>query len=319
VAIVTMKALLEAGAHFGHRRSAWNPKMKPFIYQERNHMHIIDLTRTVKLLDKAYRFVRDLTADGGQILFVGTKQQAKKSIEEEAERAGMPYINYRWWGGFLTNYATIKTRIERYRKLEREEQEDLWEALPEKEQTVLRKELERLRRNLKGVKELTGVPDAIYVTDLRVEEIAVREARRLGIPIVAIVDSNVDPSDIDYVIPANDDAIKSIRLLTKKIADAAAEGAHLYRDRLQQREKQEMERQAAEAAEMEEAPTEPEDTEGPAGMGNPPEGAVSVGADTATKESAPDEVRVTTSEPASQTGVSQPVETAEEKSSGESV
>jgi len=169
VPIITMKALLEAGSHFGHRRSAWNPRMKQFIYQERNHMHIIDLTKTVRLMEKSYNFVRDLISQGRQILFVGTKQQAKKCIEEEANRCAAPYINYRWWGGFLTNFFTIKTRIAKLRHLEREGAEGLWETLPEKEQTVLRKELERLQRNLSGVKELNKLPDALFNTDVKVE------------------------------------------------------------------------------------------------------------------------------------------------------
>jgi len=228
VPIVTMKELLEAGAHFGHRKSAWNPKMKPYIYQERNRMHIIDLTKTVKLLEEAYNFARDLAAEGKQILFVGTKQQAKKCIEEEADRCGSAYINNRWLGGFLTNFSTLRKSIERFSHLEREEKEGLWEKLPKKEGTKLRKELEKLRKNLGGVRNMDGLPHAIFVTDVRVEDIAVKEAKKVGIPVVAIIDSNVDPTLVDYPIPANDDAIKSIKLITSKIADAIIEGREIF-------------------------------------------------------------------------------------------
>ena len=228
MSIVTMKELLEAGAHFGHRRSAWNPKMKPFIYQERNRMHIIDLTKTVKLLEKAYEFVRDISAGGKNILFVGTKQQAKNCIQEEADRCASPYVNNRWLGGFLTNFSTVKKRIERLSHLEREASEELWEMLPKKEATRLRKELEKLRRNLWGVKGINGLPHALFITDVRVEDTPIREAKKLGIPVVAIVDSNGDPELADYPIPANDDAIKSIKLITGKIADAVIEGREIF-------------------------------------------------------------------------------------------
>lgn len=225
--IVTMKELLEAGSHFGHRKSAWNPKMEPFIYQERNRMHIIDLTKTVKLLEKAYAFVRDISAEGKNILFVGTKQQAKKCIQEEGDRCASSYINSRWLGGFLTNFSTIKSRIERLSHLEREASEELWEILPKKEVMKLRKELEKLRRNLWGVKDMDGLPHALFITDVRIEETAIREVKKLGIPVIAIVDSNADPDLIDYLIPANDDAIKSIKLITSKIANAVIEGREI--------------------------------------------------------------------------------------------
>ncbi|MFQ6067722.1 MAG: 30S ribosomal protein S2, partial [bacterium] len=238
MSIVTMKELLEAGAHFGHRRSAWNPKMKLYIYQERNQIHILDLSITVKKIEKACEFVRDLAAEGGTVLFVGTKQQAKKCIEEEAKRCGACYINNRWLGGFLTNFATVKRRIDRLRDLEKQEAEGGWEVLSKKEEMSFRRETEKLRRNLAGVRNMTKVPQAIFVTDLRVEEIAVKEARRLAIPIVAIVDSNGDPSFADYPIPANDDAIKSIRLIASKVADAILEGKTLWEKKQQILEKE---------------------------------------------------------------------------------
>ncbi len=229
--IVTMKELLEAGAHFGHRRSAWNPKMKPFIYQERNRMHIIDLTKTVRLLEKACRFVRDISAEGKNILFVGTKPQAKKCIQEEADRCASSYVNNRWLGGFLTNFSTIKRRIDRLSHLERESNEELWKMLPKKEAMRLKKELEKLRRNLWGVKGMNDLPHALFITDVRVENTAIKEAKRLDIPVIAIVDSNADPGLIDYPIPANDDAIKSIKLVSTKIAAAVTEGKNILEKR----------------------------------------------------------------------------------------
>ncbi|MCK4523136.1 30S ribosomal protein S2, partial [Candidatus Aerophobetes bacterium] len=235
---VTMKELLEAGAHFGHRRSAWNPKMKLYIYQERNQIHILDLSITVKKIEEACKFVRDLAAQGGAVLFVGTKQQAKKCVEEEAKKCGAFYINNRWLGGFLTNFSTVKKRIDRLGELEKQEVEGEWEVLSKKEEMGFRREMEKLRRNLTGVKNITTLPQALFVTDLKIEEIAVREARRLVIPIVAIVDSNGDPSLVDYLIPANDDAIKSIRLITSKIADAILEGKTLWEKKQEVLEKE---------------------------------------------------------------------------------
>lgn len=244
--VVNMKELLEAGAHFGHRKSAWNPKMKPFIYQERDKMHIIDLTKTVKLMEDAYNFARDLTASGGTILFVGTKQQAKKCIESEATRCGSPYINNRWLGGLLTNFLTLKQRIDKLSQLEREDKEGLWERLPRKEETRMRKELQKLKRNLGGVQGMENLPDAIYITDIRIEEIALREAKKMHIPVIAIIDSNVDPRVVEYPIPANDDAIKSITLITSKLADAIVEGREIFEKRklveqkeMEQKEKEE--------------------------------------------------------------------------------
>jgi len=262
---VTMKELLEAGAHFGHRKSAWNPKMQPYIYQQRNQMHIIDLTKTVKLLDEAYNFVRDLAAEGKKILFVGTKQQAKKCIQEEADRCGANYINNRWLGGFLTNFSTLKKRIERLSHLEREEKEGLWERLPKKEEAKLRKELEKLRKNLEGVKNIETLPDALFIVDIRVENTAVKEARKLGIPIVAIVDSNADPELVDYPIPANDDAIKSIKLITSKIADAVIEGREIFEKKKLIEEKKKIEEEEKE--ELEKVPEKAEVSE--VGVNNP--------------------------------------------------
>lgn len=253
MSIVTMKDLLEAGAHFGHRRSAWNPKMKLYIYQERNQIHILDLSITVKKIEKACQFVRDLAVEGGAVLFVGTKQQAKKCIEEEAKRCGAFYINNRWLGGFLTNFSTVKKRIDRLRDLEKQEVEGEWEVLSKKEEMSFRRETEKLRRNLAGVKDMTTLPQAIFVTDLKVEEIAVKEARKLAIPIVAIVDSNGDPSLLDYPIPANDDAIKSIRLIASKISDAILEGKTLWekKQKILEKEKEEVKEEKIEEMEEE--------------------------------------------------------------------
>lgn len=249
--VITMKELLEAGAHFGHQKSAWNPKMKPYIYQERNRMHIIDLSKTVKKIEEAYQFVRDLAAEGKKILFVGTKQQAKECIEEQAKRCGAFYVNTRWLGGFLTNFSTIKKSIEKLHSLERQKEQGLWETLPKKEEMTLRRKMEKLERNLKGVKEINELPGAIFVVDLRVEETAVREARKLNIPIVAIVDSNCDPTLVDYPIPANDDAIKSIRLITTKIADAIIEGKALLKEKEVEMEKAKEAEEKVEEAEAE--------------------------------------------------------------------
>ncbi|MCK4419415.1 30S ribosomal protein S2, partial [Candidatus Aerophobetes bacterium] len=244
--MVTMKELLEAGAHFGHRKGAWNPKMKSYIYQERNQMHILDLTQTVKKIAEACEFVRNLAAEGKKILFVGTKQQAKRCIKEEAKRCNSSYINSRWLGGFLTNFSTIKKRIERLSDLESQEAESLWEKLPKKEEMGLRRELEKLKRNLDGVREMNELPKAIYITDIKVDETAVREARKLAIPVIGIVDSNNDPNLVDYLVPANDDAIKSIRLITTKIADAVLEGSDILQKEEEMEKKEEVEEEVEE-------------------------------------------------------------------------
>lgn len=224
VAIISMKQLLEAGVHFGHQTRRWNPKMAPYIFTERNGIYIIDLQKTVKKIEEAYNFVRDLAAQGGKILFVGTKKQAQESIREEAERCGMFYVNVRWLGGMLTNFQTIRQRINRLLELERLEATGRLEALPKKEAARLLAEKEKLARFLSGIKNMKSLPDALFIVDPRKEKIAVAEARRLEIPIVAIVDTNCDPEEIDYVIPGNDDAIRAVRLLTSKIADAVLEG-----------------------------------------------------------------------------------------------
>ena len=224
MAVVTMKQLLEAGVHFGHQPRRWNPKMKPYIFTERNGIYIIDLQKTVKLMEVAYNFVRDIAAQGGSIIFVGTKKQAQESIQAEADRCGMHYVNQRWLGGMLTNFRTIRQRIDRMFELEKMEQDGIFERLPKKEVQTLRHEYAKLIKFLGGIRHMNQLPDAIYVVDPRKERIAVAEARKLGIPIVAIVDSNCDPDEIDYIIPGNDDAIRAIKLISSCIADACLEG-----------------------------------------------------------------------------------------------
>ena len=224
MSVVTMKSLLEAGVHFGHQTRRWNPKMAQYIFTERNGIYIIDLQKTVKLVDEAYNFVRDLAYNGGIVLFVGTKKQAQESVKEEAERCGMFYVNERWLGGMLTNFQTIQKRVQRLHELEKMEAEGVFEVLPKKEVAALRHEMGKLERFLGGIKNMNRLPDALFVVDPRKERIAVAEARRLNIPIVGIVDTNCDPDEIDVVIPANDDAIRAVKLLTSKIADAIIEG-----------------------------------------------------------------------------------------------
>lgn len=227
MAVVTMKQLLEAGVHFGHQTRRWNPKMQRYIFGARNGIYIIDLQKTLRLFKEAYRFVRELSAGGGVVLFVGTKKQAQDSIREEAERCGMPYVNQRWLGGLLTNFATIKKSVARLKKYEAMEQEQDWGGLTKKEILGIQKEQAKLAHNLEGIKEMPRLPDAVFVVDPKREEIAVREVRKLGIPVMAVVDTNCDPDMVDYVIPGNDDAIRSIRLFTAKIADAVIEGQQL--------------------------------------------------------------------------------------------
>ncbi|KMY44983.1 30S ribosomal protein S2 [Bacillus sp. FJAT-27916] len=224
MSVISMKQLLEAGVHFGHQTRRWNPKMKKYIFTERNGIYIIDLQKTVKKVEEAYNFVRDLAADGGTMLFVGTKKQAQDSVKEEAARAGMYYVNQRWLGGTLTNFVTIQKRIARLKEIEKMEENGTFEVLPKKEVIQLKKEQERLEKFLGGIKDMKQIPDALFIIDPRKERIAVAEAHKLNIPIVGIVDTNCDPDEIDYVIPANDDAIRAVKLLTGKMADAILEG-----------------------------------------------------------------------------------------------
>lgn len=224
MSIISMKQLLEAGVHFGHQTRRWNPKMKPYIFTERNGIYIIDLQKTVKKIEEAYEFVRQLAADGGKVLFVGTKKQAQDSVKEEATRSGMFYVNQRWLGGTLTNFKTIRKRINRLNEIEKMEEDGTFDVLPKKETINLMREKERLLKFLGGIREMDELPDAVFIIDPRKENIAVAEARKLNIPIVGIVDTNCDPDEIDYIIPANDDAIRAVRLLTSTIADAIIEG-----------------------------------------------------------------------------------------------
>ena len=227
MAVVTMRQLLEAGVHFGHQTRRWNPKMKRFIYGERNGIYIIDLQKTSSAIESTYGFLRDTVAKGGNVLFVGTKKQAQESIRTQAERVGMPYVNFRWLGGMLTNFTTIYRRLQRLKELEAMEATGATEVLPKKEVLRLQHEREKLERNLGGIRDMTRLPAAVWVVDTRKEHIAVTEARKLGIPVVAILDTNCDPDEVDYPIPGNDDAIRAGSLLTRIVADAVAEGLRL--------------------------------------------------------------------------------------------
>ncbi|MFZ0371407.1 MAG: 30S ribosomal protein S2 [Halobacillus sp.] len=220
---ISMKQLLEAGVHFGHQTRRWNPKMKKYIFTERNGIYIIDLQKTVKKVDEAFNFVKDVAANGGNILFVGTKKQAQDTVRDEATRCGMYYINQRWLGGTLTNFETIRKRINRLKDIERMEEDGTTDVLPKKEVVDMLKEKDRLVKFLGGIKEMKSIPDAMFVIDPRKERIAIAEAHKLDIPIVGMVDTNCDPDEIDYVIPANDDAIRAVKLLTSKMADAVLE------------------------------------------------------------------------------------------------
>ncbi len=224
MAVVSMKQLLEAGVHFGHQTRRWNPKMAPYIYTERNGIYIIDLQKTVKKLEEAYNFVREISAEGGNVLFVGTKKQAQDAIKEEAARCGGYYVNARWLGGMLTNFRTMRTRIDRLAQLRKMEEDGTFAMLPKKEVIKHQGEIEKLEKYLGGVKEMKKIPAALFIVDPRKERNAIAEARKLNIPIVAIVDTNCDPDEIDYVIPGNDDAIRAIRLIAATMANAAIEG-----------------------------------------------------------------------------------------------
>ena len=223
MSVISMKQLLEAGVHFGHQTRRWNPKMAPYIFTERNGIYIIDLQKTVKKVDEAYLAVSEIIKDGGEILFVGTKKQAQESIKEEAQRCNMYFVNERWLGGMLTNFKTIRTRIARLKELEKMQENGTFDVLPKKEVAVLMHEMDKLQRNLGGIKDMTRTPDVMFVVDPRKEKIAIQEAHILGIPIVAIVDTNCDPEEVDYVIPGNDDAIRAVKLIAAKMADAVIE------------------------------------------------------------------------------------------------
>jgi len=233
MAIISMKALLEAGVHFGHQTNKWNPKMKPYIFGARNNIYIIDLQQTVGLFQTAYNFVIDTVADGGEILFVGTKKQSQDSIRDESGRCGMPYVNQRWLGGMLTNFVTIKKRIDRLNYLDQIFEDDSVRAFPKKEIMGLQKDRDKLMKVIGGIQKMKNLPSALFVVDPKRETIAVNEARKLRIPIVAIVDTNCDPDVIDYVIPGNDDAIRAIKLFSSKFADAVLEGKRRFEERLQ--------------------------------------------------------------------------------------
>jgi len=226
-----MKELLEAGVHFGHQTKRWNPKMKEFIFGERNGIYIIDLQKTLKMFKEASKFVQDLATDGKIVLFVGTKRQAQDAIAEEAQKCGMFYINQRWLGGLLTNWVTVQKSVKRLKELDDMATDGRYELLPKKEVIKLERERKHLQANLAGIKNMSRLPDAIFVIDSNKEQIAVREARKLGIPVVAVVDTNCDPSEVDYVIPGNDDALRAIRLFTSKISESIAEGAQLMTDK----------------------------------------------------------------------------------------
>ncbi|MBP0990007.1 MAG: 30S ribosomal protein S2, partial [Oscillospiraceae bacterium] len=224
MSVVSMKQLLEAGVHFGHQTRRWNPKMAQYIFTERNGIYIIDLQKTVKKLEEAYMFIRDVSADGGEVLFVGTKKQAGDSVKEEAERVGAHYVNARWLGGMLTNFKTIRSRIERLEQLRKMEEDGTFDYLPKKEVVKLNLQIEKLEKFLGGIKNMNRLPKALFVVDPRKEKIAVAEAKKLGIPVVAIVDTNCDPDEVDYVIPGNDDAIRAVKLIAAAMADAIIEG-----------------------------------------------------------------------------------------------
>ena len=250
--IISMKQLLEAGVHFGHQTRRWNPKMQPFIFMDRNGIHIIDLQQTVTRLNEAYKFVEQLAAEGGTILFVGTKKQAQEAVAEEAKRCGMFYVNQRWLGGMLTNFQTIQSRIRYLRDLEARRERGDFERLPKKEVQRLQDDMNRLERTLGGIKDMRRLPNAVFIVDTRKERTAVLEARRLEIPVIALADTNCDPDEMDYPIPANDDAIRAVRLLCSKIADAVLEG----RRQLEAAHKDEEQPEGGEATEVSAAPAE---------------------------------------------------------------
>jgi small subunit ribosomal protein S2 len=264
MATITMKELLEAGVHFGHQTKRWNPKMKEYIFGERNGIYIIDLQKTLKLFKEASKFVTELCSSGKTILFVGTKRQAQEAVAEEATRAGMPYINQRWLGGLLTNWVTVQKSVKRLQELDEMATDGRYELLTKKEVIKLERERKHLQANLAGIKTMKRLPDALFIVDSNNETIAVKEARKLGIPVVAVVDTNCDPTVVDYVIPGNDDALRAIRLFTSKIADSAAEGVNLVGDKAFTEELPEPE---AEPVAEEAAPVEEVDLEAALGGG----------------------------------------------------
>ena len=258
MANITMKELLEAGVHFGHQTKRWNPRMKEYIFGERNGIYIIDLQKTLKMFKEASKFVQDITAAGKTVLFVGTKRQAQDAVAEEAKRCGMFYVNQRWLGGLLTNWVTVQKSVKRLKELDEMATDGRYELLPKKEVIKLERERKHLEANLAGIKNMTRLPDAIFVIDSNKEQIAVREARKLGIPVVAVVDTNCDPTEVDYVIPGNDDALRAIRLFTSKISDSAAEGVQMIDDK--QIAEMQAAAQAADAASQAAAESASEDT-----------------------------------------------------------
>jgi small subunit ribosomal protein S2 len=250
--VISMKSLLETGVHFGHRARKWNPKMKPYIFTERNGIHIIDLQQTIVFIDEIYNHVREVVADGGAVLFVGTKRQAQETIASEAMRCGMPFVNQRWLGGTLTNWRTVRGRLDTLKRLEKQREEGAFEGLTKKERLLLDRKMEKLDMRFGGMRNMSRLPDLLFVVDVRREETAVKEANILNIPIVALVDTNCDPDPIDFVIPANDDAIRAIKLLTTKMADAALEGIAMRKTRVDEGELEEEEANFVEAvAELE--------------------------------------------------------------------
>ncbi|NWF38680.1 30S ribosomal protein S2 [Mariprofundus sp. NF] len=224
----TMKQLLEAGVHFGHQTRRWNPKMAPYIFGQRNGIHIIDLQKTLRLANEAYSFMNALAAAGGRVLYVGTKRQARDAVKEESLRAGQFYVNHRWLGGTLTNFATVQQSVRKMKDLQRQKEEGVFELLTKKEALGLQRSLDKLERSLGGIKDMVELPDCLFVVDVRKEELAVKEAQKLGIPVVAVVDTNCNPTGIDYVVPGNDDAIRAVRLFCSKVADALLEGAEAW-------------------------------------------------------------------------------------------
>lgn len=254
MANVTMKQLLEAGVHFGHQTRRWNPKMKPYIFADKNGIYIIDLQKTVRMFKRAYQFVRETVAEGKSVLFVGTKRQAQESIEEEAIRCTMPYVNHRWLGGMLTNFQTIRKGIERLKELEAMAEDGRLQGYTKKEIMHLQKEKAKLLKNLGGIKDMRELPGAVFIVDSRREYIAVKEARKLGIPVVAIVDTNCDPDEVDYVIPGNDDAIRAIKLFSSLIADACLEGMAAREEHLREVGQPEVEVAAVSLSDSEEKP-----------------------------------------------------------------